>query len=461
MTTLPESLATAALLGTARSTLDLDDLRTAVEARRSTEDPAARLLTAAALESSFLAGATATVMRPRPAPAPEDDRPVLPGAAAERLRALLAVRSPLLDEWFSTAEKFRAAHDIVVDLLDLALTDTAHRDRLLDLAGERGRWLAARSPEWRDLLPPDPTDATDWNDGRPARRRRWFGTFRAQDPEAAVTFLSTVWAGLGAAHRTELLELLRPDLGPQDEPFLERALDDRSRKVREVAVDLLAELPESEFALRMAHRAQHWSVEGPDGSVLTVPNRTDAAAHRDGFTDGNPARSVELLVSAAPLSVWGTELPAVGGDDPIRAVIDRAWSTAVARQRDTTRAAALLRRDDTVDAAVARILPREILIEHLRARPVDTVLDDVLLAALPAPWPLDLAEKILAALYRAVSTTPAVRGIVTLLAHRAPFELADLLTDAANRTDDLGRLHVFASAADDLTLRKTIHEELS
>ena len=40
-----------------------------------------------------------------------------------------------------------------------------------------------------------------------------------------------------------------------DEPFLESALDDRSREVRQQAADLLTRLPDSRLALRMAERA--------------------------------------------------------------------------------------------------------------------------------------------------------------------------------------------------------------
>ena len=48
------------------------------------------------------------------------------------------------------------------------------------------------------------------------------------------------------------LDSLRTGLGPQDEPFLEQALADRSRNVRAVAAELLSALPGSALAARMA-----------------------------------------------------------------------------------------------------------------------------------------------------------------------------------------------------------------
>ncbi|MGU3583829.1 DUF5691 domain-containing protein [Rhodococcus sp. C26F] len=471
MTALPESLTTAALLGTARSAPEFDALHTADAAGELAGDLAATLLAAAALETSFLTAATVPVVRELPSPAPDDDRPVLPGAAAERLRALLAVRSPLLDEWFEVAARFRASHDIVVDLLTVATTDAVHRDRLVALTGARGRWVAARNPEWADLLPPDPLDDTPWHAGPPARQRRWFEALRAHDPAVATATLAASWGAQTAAQRAELVALLVVGLGPHDEDLLERALDDRSRKVRAVALDLLPRLPHSAFARRMAERVRQWLLVDDTTVTLAVPDRPDESALRDGLAD-DPARDLFVAaVAAAPLSVWrgyagDTVLPEFDVDDTVRtaltdAALTDAWGRAAVRQRDGDWAAALLRRDGTVDAAVAQVVPCDILLAHLRGASPSAVLDDALLAALPAPWPRDVAEKVLTALYTKLTTTRVVRDVLTLLAHRAPFELADLLADAANRTDDLGRLHLFASAADTLTLRKTIHEELS
>ncbi|MFX1757723.1 DUF5691 domain-containing protein [Rhodococcus sp. As11] len=469
MTALPESLTTAALLGAARSAPEFDALHTADAAGRLAGDPAATLLAAVALEATFLTAATAPVVRELPSPAPDDDRPVLPGAAAERLRALLAVRSPLLDEWFEVAARFRASHDVVVDLLTVATTDAVHRDRLVALTGTRGRWVAARNPEWAELLPPDPLDDTPWHAGPPARRRRWFETLRTHDPAAATATLAASWGAQTAAQRAELLALLAVRLGPHDEALLERALDDRSRKVRAVALELLPRLPDSAFAQRMAERVRQWMLADDSTVTLAVPDRPDENALRDGLADSPVGGARELLVAAvaaAPLSVWNdhaadTVLPEFDIDDTFRTALTAAWGRAAVRQRNGEWAAALLRRDGSVDADLARVVPLDVLLTHLREAPASAILDDALLAALPAPWPRDIAEKVLTALYTKSTTTRVVRDVLILLAHRAPFELADLLADAANRTDDLGRLHLFASAADTLTLRKTIHEELS
>lgn len=474
MTETFETLSTAALLGTARSAPATSTLHTADAATALTGDPASRLLAAAALESAFLTAATLPTVRTLPSPAPDDDRLTLPPAAAERLRGLLVVRSPLLPEWFALAERFRAPHEIVVDLLWFAAPDTPHREHLLRLAGARGQWVAALNPELSHLVTPDPADERLWLHGSPAQRRRWFAVARAADPHAAAARLTASWSSETAAQRAALLELLTNGLGEHDEALLEHALDDRSRKVRATALGLLRRLPDSDFAERMSRRVREWTRVDDGDLVVEVPDRLDAEALRDGVDEGasRPGgvamRRLTTVVSSAPPSAWQHIAPTarqvlgyrVG--EPAREALDAGWAAATALHRNGEWAAALLRRDGTVGADVAQALPRPVLVAHLHDSAGRALLDPDLLGALPAPWPRDLAEKVLIALYGDEGTgVRSFRTILALIAHRAPFELTELLADAANRTDHLDRLNLFATAADTLTLRKTLHEELS
>lgn len=473
MTSTFESLATAALLGTARSAPVFGALHTADAAAALTGDPAQSLLAAAALESAFLTAAALPTVRTLPDPAPDDDRLTLPPAAAERLRGLLVVRSPLLPEWFAAAEQFRVPYDLVVDLLGFAAPDTPHRPHLLHLAGPRGQWVASHNPDWAHLVTPDLSDERAWLHGSPAHRRRWFATLRGSDPAAATARLSASWASETAAQRTALLELLTDGLGEHDEAMLERALDDRSRKVRATALDLLRRLPESAYADRMARRVQQWTRLDGNDLVVEVPERLDDTAVRDGVDDGpsrlggDRMRWLTAVAAAAPMSSWRHIAEDADGvlachvDEPVRDALETGWTLATTLHRDGEWASAFLRRDGTVDPGVANALPRRVLIAHLLESKDRALLDVALLDALVAPWPRELAEKILTALYRDDASVGSCHAITTLIAHRAPFALVGLLADAANRTDYLDRLNLFATAADTLTLRRTLHEELS
>ena len=134
----------------------------------------------------------------------------------------------------------------------------------------------------------------------------------------------------------------------------------------------------------------------------------------------------------------------------LRDVLRHGRETAVDHQRDSTWAAALLPREDRAGLRVAEHAPRDVLVEHLRRMSARQLLlvDDI--AALPAPWPADIARKVLTVLYTAAApTSHSFRALTDLLARHAPFELVDLFDDAATRTDDLVRLNRFATAADD------------
>lgn len=483
-----ESLTSAALLGTARTEPAFRSLHTA-EAADSIDDTAEhRLLGAAALESAFVTGGTVPGTCPLPTAAADDDRPTLPPAAAERLRALLAVQSDLVGEWLDTAQGFRAPHRIVVDILERApFLAAEQRDKSMLLLGPRGRWLAQQHPRWSGLLPPDTTDRSAWEHGSASARRRWFRTVRAQDPAAATALLTASWKTESVADRQHLLEELAVRSGPHDEELLDTALGDRSRKVREVALELLRRLPDSAFGRRMTQRVQDWT-RAHDGILdFAIPDMLDAAAVRDGLdlplprsaetsrTDrvftGDEARDrarVWALAVSAPLSAWlppGEQAGAAldrGVPEHLRDVLRLGRETAVDQQRDGAWAAALLTRDPRAGSRIAEHAPRDALIEHLRRVPGHELLHGAHIGALPAPWPVDIAQKVLTALYGTASpNSPNFRALTDLLAHRAPFELADLFDDAATRTDDLVRLNRFATAADTLKLRRTLHEELS
>lgn len=472
-----ETLTSAALLGTARATADTSAAHTAGAVDVTDDDPALRLLSAAALEATFLAGGVVTVPHSAGTTAPADDRPVLPPAAADRLRGLLTVGSDLLDEWFAAAARFRAPNDLVVDLLDRSLVvGEAHRAAMLRLAGARGRWVAAQNPRWAALVVPAPSDDDVWHHGTPAPRRRWFENLRDHDPAAATALLTGTWSSENAATRLSLLEVLTCGLGPYDEPLLETALGDRSGRVRETAVRLLRRLPDSGFGRRMAQRVHDWTRFDGATLTITVPEPLDASAVRDGLGLPAPgpalptvaANVVRSLAASAPMAAWcppGATPDAVlaaAVADEFDAALRSGWNIAAAYHRNAEWAAALLRRDGTVGAYVAGSIPAGTLVAHLRAAPGRDLLDPDLLGALPAPWPVDLAEKVLAALYTAAAPkSREFRALTDLLAHRAPFELAELCAEAATRTDDIDRLHRFSSAADILNQRRTLHEELS
>ncbi|MFH8807851.1 DUF5691 domain-containing protein [Streptomyces hygroscopicus] len=278
-----DDLVAAALLGTER--------RTPPVAPLPGQDAPSALLDAAALSTvRRRAGLRPAPARPGPGRAPEDPRPMLPVAACGRLATLLADRSApgrggprsapdlaeLLPQWLVLANYYgyRVPDALLPALLDAARARTDLRPEALTLGGPRALWLARLNPDWKFALrgaagrapapvpePPGTAAAPAgeqrlWEEGLFAERVSLLAAARHRDPAAGLALLSGTWSTERAEDRLMFLDSLRDDLSPSDEPFLERALSDRSRNVRATAAELLSALPGSALAARMAERSR-------------------------------------------------------------------------------------------------------------------------------------------------------------------------------------------------------------
>ncbi|WP_369030648.1 DUF5691 domain-containing protein [Streptomyces adonidis] len=430
-----EELVTAALLGTER--------RTPPSCPPGVHAPVA-LLDAAAVETvRRRAGLRPARAATRPEPAVADPRPPLPPAAARRLAMLLADRPgtpggsgrrgtapdlmELLPQWLAAANThgFAAPPQTLPALLDAARGRTDLRPAALEFAGPRALWLARLNTDWRFALRSAPgggtalpgADETEriqqlWQEGLFAERVSLLAAIRAREPAAARELLETTWPTERAEDRLMFLDSLRTGLSAEDEPFLERALADRSRNVRATAAELLSALPDSALAARMAVRAgacvavDHTNsaghtdstaggpgtsggpslvVEAPpernagkerastvgDGGtkdrpalVVEAPHECDAGMERDGVVAKAPAGRGERswwlgqLVEAAPLGSWSErlggrtpeEIVALPVADDWRAELHAAWCRAAVRQRDADWSRALLGAPSTPEA---------------------------------------------------------------------------------------------------------------
>ncbi|MEU3045604.1 DUF5691 domain-containing protein [Streptomyces sp. NPDC006984] len=380
-----EQLVVSALLGTARRPPPPELVTPGPRAPLALLDAAA--LRTVRRRAGLRPGPTAGE---RPAPAPEDSRPPLPEAARERLARLLADRSApsgpggrrgtapdlteLLPQWLSAANArgYQAPAPLLPALLEAGRARTGLRAQVLLLAGPRGLWLARLNPAWRYalragspafLLPgAEAPEAVRrlWDEGLFAERAALLVSLRRHDPGAARALLESTWATERAEDRLMFTDSLRTGLSAADEPFLERALSDRSRTVRATAAELLSALPESAFAARMAARAVPCVAMDRTGCgeavLVEAPHECDAALQADGVVPHAPSGRGERawwfgqLVECAPLAVWP---PRLGGRSareivalPVRdgwaEELHAAWCRAAVRQRDVPWARALL-----------------------------------------------------------------------------------------------------------------------
>ena len=359
-----QDLVTASLIGTERAAVPVTAIPGAPTGAGAPADPAALLLDRAALLTAARRGgrqpgragpavAAGPAVTGGPAvTADPETAPSVSWAAGRRLARMLGGEHPdLLAEWLAAAagRGRRVPARLLPPLLHQARrggpADAGLRRLAAAAGGSRARWLAGLNPEWRFVLAYAPAGEEAWRLGDAAQRRGYLSAIRARDPAAARGLVTASWEVAGPDERVMFLSAIADGLSLADESLLEGALDDGHAGVRKAAAALLAGLPGSALADRMAGRARECLYLDPGmfGARLVVspPGECDAAMRRDGITPGEGASGLLLeVVARTPLRTWTDgfgmrpaeilALPADGWE----AVLFIAWSRAAITQRD-------------------------------------------------------------------------------------------------------------------------------
>ena len=511
MTTAPE-LATwsaavnAALLGTDRAPFVLPTSAGALGAAydalvRPESDAASNLLRVAAAAGAYQrCGRTpGRTQEALPSPCSRDDRPTCTPAAGALLRRILqGEHESLLRTWLmlATRHDVRAPADTLPAILDLARQDPKLRQLVRTTGGTRATWLAALNEDWAFAVSGDSPDAlaTIWETGTGMARMEALHRLRQLDPDRARTLLETSSAQEDPTNRAFFVATLGDGLSLADEPFLERALDDRRKEVRQQAAGLLVRLKSSALTARMVGRATQLVTLGKSMILqrpridVAPPDEADPSMVRDGISPKPPAGTgvgekawlLAQIVGAVPPSTWSlgwsiepdTLIRAVDGHE-WREPLIAGWLTATERFRDATWARALWDNE-----AVARIEPKWSAppLEHVftraaSAESVDTALRreidsqrDALrgthrVAVAFLRWPNDWSDPLARAIARRlkeyagsdrVSFTGefGMRALLERCAHAVPVSAADAFLDGWPEQSDVWS--TWASAVDTL-----------
>jgi len=341
---LPPELLAAALVGTNRRPW-----------------PGGSLLEAAAVAlARRRAGVTPAHGHPPIPAAPSETTPPLPAAAGARLIRILGDGVPggaqlaheLLAQWLEAAAA-KGGHVppvVLPALLDAGRRNSLIRPALAQVAGRRGTWLAGMRGDWR-WLRDESVPSAAWETGTIGERLGYLVELRRADPAAARELLAASFAQESSDDRARFVTALATGLSVADDPFLEEALDDRRREVREAALDLLRGLPGSSWSRRMRRRAAAAVRLDPRGWLLvTPPDDLDTGMRRDGIA-ATPARGLgvsawllEETLAGAPLDTWSdpaTMLRLARGNDWEPALL-HGWAKAAVAQQNAAWATALI-----------------------------------------------------------------------------------------------------------------------
>ncbi len=482
---LPPELLAAALVGTNR--------------RPWTGD--ASLLDAAAVAlTRRRAGVLPVAGRPPFPAAPEETDAPLPSAAGKRLLRILGGSVPggaqlaqeLLGQWLAAAAE-RGGHVPPVALpalLDAGRRNSIVRPALARVAGRRGGWLAGMRADWRwlrDEATPAPAPLADWATAGFGERLAHLTALRTADPAAGRELLESTWAQESSEDRARFVTVLDTGLSTADDPFLERALDDRRKEVREAALDLLRRLPGSSLGRRMAERARaavrvERRALRADRLVVDPPTELDTSLRRDGVS-ATPARGLgvsawllEEILAGTPLDTWHdgpTMLRLARGNDWETALL-HGWAKAAVAQDDAgwaitllTQASATLRESVRWDLHLV-LPPAELGRLAAEALRREDGMAHRLLAIHPGQWPEELSVTVLETIAHRARTdrhTWQLGELCRAAALAMPPAYADLVGRLALQLDqepaDSSRVRPVADLARALAFRQDMLAELA
>ena len=373
-----QALLSAALLGVERQSLRLVQTDHALDAVLQQIDPSDRerqLLSVAGVITLWRrAGQQPGSAGAAPSePCELDDLPRCSSRCGHHLRLMLDRQfESALPEWLTAmagAGK-RVPEEYLPELLELGHMQPSLRPLVLPVLGRRGHWLAAQNPDWCYAALRDPN--TVWETGEHGERLFLLRQMRAQDPSRALDLLASSWKEESAPDRISFLGTLATGLGMADEPFLEAALDDRSKEVRRTAAELLAQLPGSRLVQRMIERAKSLLTFKQGRIDVTFPAQHSKEMQRDGIEPKPPAIVRKMgekawqfmqIISAVPPAYWSQifgkpprSLIRASGKSEWQLSLLEGWALAAQRHLDADWAEALLEAWPTPDSVLEGLI---------------------------------------------------------------------------------------------------------
>jgi hypothetical protein len=239
--------------------------------------------------------------------------PAISAAAGVRLLEILTERPALLLEWLGLAAlaQRRVSHDCLPDLLEHAAARGETHDLVMHVGGERLVWLANLNPEWRFAARIDPEQQLA--QGTPTERARALRRIRREDPARGRALLEDLFDGRSerAETRSALLDALTDGLSAEDEPLLQRAVQDARKELREKGLRLIRRIPDSRFSQRWIERARTVVAFDASQSIeVHELDEPDQAWIDDGLDPrapkgiGQAAWMLQQTLALTPPSIW-------------------------------------------------------------------------------------------------------------------------------------------------------------
>jgi Family of unknown function (DUF5691) len=264
-----------ALLGTEKLPFQTDNLPKSIAAylakAPAADSPETAFLRAATLLKAYhKAGENPEkLIVPVYALAPEEIRNYCPNEIAQHFKAERdAMETSLLAMAMSkcAAKNWALPPAALINLLEIGSNKANFRlfgKKIIQIAGEKGQWLAQFNPDWNYLLSESENEENTWAEGKLDARLHLFKNWRKTNPVLALEQITAAWASLSAKERKTFLEAMQPEINAADEAFLEMAYEE-VMKQKENDKGIKAELKTELVNLLIAipnSKKQNWIFE--------------------------------------------------------------------------------------------------------------------------------------------------------------------------------------------------------
>ncbi|HYE55961.1 MAG TPA: DUF5691 domain-containing protein [Chitinophagaceae bacterium] len=211
--------------------------------------------------------------------------------------------TPLLEYWLQQCANTGtiARPDLLPEILTAARQLKKLRPLAAACCGRRGEWLASFNNEWNFSV--TGTNEELWQTGSPEQRRAVLQEVRQADPQLAVQWLQQTWAQEDANTKTDLLQVFYTNLSDADIPFLESLASDKSKKVKEVALKLLKQIPSSSIVQQYTQALREMVVLKKEKSLLGFSRHVSLQIQPSSLLDESIFKSgIEKLSSDKEIS---------------------------------------------------------------------------------------------------------------------------------------------------------------
>lgn len=178
--------------------------------------------------------------------APAEEKPYCNKMAELALKDIISEQNiHLLKFWLQHCDERQQIiqPEIVPVLLAIGAEQKKLQLMIAACCGKRGEWLGTFNTAWN--FSSTQTGEELWQTGTPEQRKEILKKIRNTDPAKAREWVHQTWVQEDANTKTSFLDILADNIGEDDIPFLESLAAEKSKKVKERAMQLLKMIPSS------------------------------------------------------------------------------------------------------------------------------------------------------------------------------------------------------------------------